>query len=144
MPGVRSGVLGSAGHIIGGRKKFVGRGGFSLYGVRFAERGKRDYYETRKRRKDRRAFRFLRGGNEMNHTKFIQDSTKAYMIAYNVAMQDTHNPNMAAQIASVVVMSYMTAFKQEIEQEQQAQTMLGIMLSMVENMKGEDEDGDGE
>ncbi len=80
----------------------------------------------------------------MNHTKFIQDSTKAYMIAYNVAMQDTHNPNMAAQIASVVVMSYMTAFKQEIEQEQQAQTMLGIMLSMVENMKGEDEDGDGE
>lgn len=28
--------------------------------------------------------------------------------------------------------------------ERQAQTMLGIMLSMVENMKGEDEDGDGE
>ena len=51
---------------------------------------------------------------------------------------------MAAQIASVVVMSYMTTFKQEIEQERQAQTMLGIMLSMVENMKGEDEDGNGE
>ena len=77
----------------------------------------------------------------MKHTKFIQDSASAYMIAYNQAMQDTHNPNMAAQIASVVVMS---AFKQEIEQEQQAQTMLGIMLAMVEKAKGENEDGDGE
>ena len=80
----------------------------------------------------------------MNHTKLIQDSTKAYMIAYNQAMQDTHNPNMAAQIASVVVMSYMTAFKQESEQEKQAQTMLGIMLAMVEKVKGENENGDGE
>ena len=66
------------------------------------------------------------------------------MIAYNQAMQDTHNPNMAAQIASVVVMSYMTAFKQESEQEKQAQTMLGIMLAMVEKVKGENENGDGE
>ena len=43
----------------------------------------------------------------MNHTKLIQDSTKAYMIAYNQAMQETRNPNMASQIASVVTMSYM-------------------------------------
>lgn len=57
------------------------------------------------------------------------------MIAYNQAMADTHNPSMAAQIASVVVMSYMTAFKQEAEQEQQAQTILGIMLSMIEKAK---------
>lgn len=75
----------------------------------------------------------------MNHTKLIQDSTKAYMIAYNQAMQDTHNPNMAAQIASVVVMSYMNVFKTEIEQEQQAQSLLGIMLSMVEQVR---QDGD--
>lgn len=79
----------------------------------------------------------------MNRTKFIQDSTKAYMIAYNVAMQETHNPNMAAQIASVVVMSYMTAFKQEAEQEQQAQSLLSIMLSMMEAAKDAKE-GDGE
>lgn len=79
----------------------------------------------------------------MKHTEFIKDSASAYMIAYNQAMQDTHNPNMAAQIASVVVMSYMTTFKQELEQEQQAQTMLGIMLSMVEAAK-EKGDGDGE
>jgi len=80
----------------------------------------------------------------MKHTEFIKDSASAYMIAYNQAMQDTHNPNMAAQIASVVVMSYMTAFKQESEQEKQAQTMLGIMLAMVEKVKGENENGDGE
>lgn len=80
----------------------------------------------------------------MNHTKLIQDSAKAYMIAYNQAMQDTRNPSMAANIASVVVMSYMTTFKTEIEQEQQAQTMMGIMLSMVEKAKGEDGDGEGE
>lgn len=79
----------------------------------------------------------------MKHTEFIKDSASAYMIAYNQAMQDTHNPNMAAQIASVVVMSYMTTFKQELEREQQAQTMLGIMLSMVEAAK-EKGDGDGE
>jgi len=78
----------------------------------------------------------------MNRTKFIQDSTKAYMIAYDVAMQDTHNPNFAAQIASVVVMSYMTAFKNEAEQEQQAQSLLSIMLSMVEAAKDAKE-GDG-
>lgn len=76
----------------------------------------------------------------MNHTKLIQDSTKAYIIAYNQAMQDTHNPNMAAQIASVVTMSYMTTFKAKVEQEQQAQSLLGIMLSMVEQVRqGEDD-----
>ncbi len=75
----------------------------------------------------------------MRHEKFIQDSTKAYMIAYNQAMADTHNPGMAAQIAGVVVMSYMTAFKQEVGQEQQAQTILGIMLSMI----GKAKEGDG-
>ena len=76
----------------------------------------------------------------MNHTKLIQDSTKAYMIAYNQAMQDTHNPNMAAQIASVVVMAYMNVLKTEIEQKQQAQSLLGIMLSMVEQVRqGEDD-----
>ena len=80
----------------------------------------------------------------MKHTKFIQDSASAYMVAYNQAMQDTHNPNMAAQIAGVVVMSYMTTFKQKIEQEQQAQSLLGVMLSMVEAMKGENEDGEDE
>lgn len=76
----------------------------------------------------------------MNHTKLIQDSTKTYIIAYNQAMQDTHNPNMAAQIASVVTMSYMTTFKAKVEQEQQAQSLLGIMLSMVEQVRqGEDD-----
>lgn len=76
----------------------------------------------------------------MNHTKLIKDSTKAYIIAYNQAMQDTHNPNMAAQIASVVTMSYMTTFKAKVEQEQQAQSLLGIMLSMVEQVRqGEDD-----
>ncbi len=84
----------------------------------------------------------------MKHTKFIQDSASAYMIAYNQAMQDTHNPNMAAQIASVVVMSYMTAFKQEIEQEQQAQTLLGMMPSIAQAGanagKEDDDDGEGE
>lgn len=84
----------------------------------------------------------------MKHTKFIQDSASAYMIAYNQAMQDTHNPNMAAQIASVVVMSYMTAFKQEIEQERQAQTLLGMMLSIAQAGanagKEDDDDGEGE
>ncbi len=77
----------------------------------------------------------------MNHTEFIQDSTKAYMIAYNVAMQDTHNSNFAAQIASVVVMSYMTAFKNEAVQGQQAKSLLGIMLSMVEEAKDAKDDG---
>lgn len=80
----------------------------------------------------------------MNHTKLIQDSTKAYMIAYDVAIQETRNPNMAAQIAGVVVMGYMSTFKTEIEQEQQTQSLLGIMLSMVEAAKEKgDEDGEG-
>lgn len=77
----------------------------------------------------------------MKYAKFIQDSAKAYIIAYNQGMEDTHNPVMATQIASVVVMSYMNAFKTEIEQEQQAQAMLGIMLSMIEKAKKESEDG---
>lgn len=80
----------------------------------------------------------------MNHTKLIQDSTKAYMIAYNQAMHDTHNPNMAAQIASVVVMAYMNVLKTEIEQEQQAQSLLGIMLAMVEQAREDSDDSEKE
>lgn len=80
----------------------------------------------------------------MNHTKLIQDSTKAYMIAYNAAMQETRNPNMAAQIASVVTMSYMNVFKAEVEQEQQAQSLLGIMLSMVEQVRQDGDDSEKE
>jgi len=80
----------------------------------------------------------------MSHTKLIQDSTKAYMVAYNQAMQDTHNLNMAAQIASVVTMSYMNVFKTEIEQEQQAQSLLGIMLSMVEQVRQDGDDPEKE
>ena len=118
MPGVRKGVLDRS---CKGTSGEDAGSDSALHGVRSGER---------------RA--------EMKHTNIIQDSVSAYMIAYNKAMQDTHNPNMAAQIASVVVMSYMNVFKTEIEQEQQAQTMLGIMLSMVEKMKGEDGDGDGE
>lgn len=80
----------------------------------------------------------------MNHTKLIQDSTKAYMIAYNAAMQETRNPNMATQIASVVTMSYMNVFKAEVEQEQQAQSLLGIMLSMVEQVRQDRDDSEKE
>lgn len=80
----------------------------------------------------------------MNHTKLIQGSTKAYMIAYNQAMQETRNPNMAAQIASVVTMSYMNVFKAEVEQEQQAQSLLGIMLSMVEQVRQDGDDSEKE
>lgn len=80
----------------------------------------------------------------MKHTKFIQDSASAYMIAYNQAMHDTHNPNMAAQIASVVVMAYMNVLKTEIEQEQQAQSLLGIMLAMVEQAREDSDDSEKE
>lgn len=80
----------------------------------------------------------------MRNEKLIQDSTKAYMIAYNAAMQETRNPNMAAQIASVVTMSYMNVFKAEVEQEQQAQSLLGIMLSMVEQVRQGEDDSEKE
>ena len=78
----------------------------------------------------------------MRNEKLIQDSTKAYMIAYNAAMQETRNPNMAAQIASIVTMSYMNVFKAEVEQEQQAQSLLGIMLSMVEQVRQDGDDSE--
>lgn len=80
----------------------------------------------------------------MRNEKLIQDSTKAYMIAYNAAMQETRNPNMAAQIASIVTMSYMNVFKAEVEQEQQAQSLLGIMLSMVEQVRQDGDDSEKE
>lgn len=76
-------------------------------------------------------------GNGIN---FIQDSTKAYMIAYRQAIEDTHNPSMAAQIASVVVVAYMNAFKEEIMQEQKEQAMLAVMVSMMEKAKKESVD----
>ena len=80
----------------------------------------------------------------MNRTKLIQDSTSAYIIAYNQAMQETHNLNMAAQIAGMISMAYMNAFKAEIEQEQQAQSLLGIMLSMVEQVRQDGDDSEKE
>ena len=70
------------------------------------------------------------------HEKLVLDSTKAYMVSYNQAMKDTRNPAMAAQIASVVTMSYMTTFKQEAEMEHQAQTLFGMMIAMANEVKG--------
>jgi len=81
----------------------------------------------------------------MKHEKLIQDSASAYTIAYKQGMEDTHNPRMAAQIASVVVMSYMATFKETINQgqEQQAQAMLGnIVLSMMGKAKKESKGSD--
>lgn len=39
-------------------------------------------------------------------------------------------------------MAYMNAFKAEIEQEQQAQSLLGIMLSMVEQVRNGGDDSE--
>lgn len=51
---------------------------------------------------------------------------------------------MAAQIAGMISMAYMNAFKAEIEQEQQAQSLLGIMLSMVEQAREDSDDSEKE
>ena len=71
---------------------------------------------------------------------FIEDATKAYIISYNTAMEMTHNPNMAMQIAACVVLSFMT-LKQT--QQPQIDPMTAIMMAVGQQMtqkKPDDED----
>lgn len=71
---------------------------------------------------------------------FIEDATKAYIISYNTAMEMTHNPNMAMQIAACVVLSFMT-LKQM--QQPQIDPMTAIMMAVGQQMtqkKPDDED----
>ena len=73
---------------------------------------------------------------------FIEDATKAYIISYNTAMEMTHNPNMAMQIAACVVLSFMT-LKQT--QQPQIDPMTAIMMAVGQQMtqkKPDDEDED--
>ena len=71
---------------------------------------------------------------------FIEDATKAYIISYNTAMEMTHNPNMAMQIAACVVLSFMT-LKQT--QQPKLDPMTAIMMAVGQQMtqkKPDDED----
>lgn len=62
---------------------------------------------------------------------FIEDATKAYIISYNTAMEMTHNPDMAMQIAACVVLSFMT-LKQT--QQPQIDPMTAIMMAVGQQM----------
>ncbi len=59
--------------------------------------------------------------------KFIKDATKAYIIAYNTAMEMTHNANMAMNIAACVTMSFMQITK---PQEQETNPMAAVMVAV--------------
>lgn len=118
MPGVWTGMLAE---LSGAERGNFRRGNSALYGMRPAERIRK-----------------------MDRTKFIQDSTKVYLIAYDYALKEVRNPSMANNIASVITMSYMTTFKTEIETEQQAQTLFGMMVSIARAAKAEREDDDEE
>lgn len=73
---------------------------------------------------------------------FIEDATKAYIISYNTAMEMTHNPNMAMQIASCVVMSYMAITK---PQEMKIDPMAAVMMAVGQYMtQQKTDDGNGE
>lgn len=73
---------------------------------------------------------------------FIEDATKAYIISYNTAMEMTHNPNMAMQIASCVVLSYMSIMK---PQQMQIDPMAAVMMAVGQYMtQQKQDDGGGE
>ena len=73
---------------------------------------------------------------------FIEDATKAYIISYNTAMEMTHNPNMAMQIASCVVLSYMSIMK---PQQMQIDPMAAVMMAVGKYMtQQKQDDGGGE
>lgn len=74
--------------------------------------------------------------------KFIEDATKAYIISYNTAMEMTHNPNMANNIAACVVMSYMSIMK---PQEMKIDPMAAVMMAVGQYMtQQKPDDGGGE
>lgn len=72
---------------------------------------------------------------------FIKDATKAYIISYNTAMEMTNNPNMAMQIASCVVMSYMAIMK---PQQMQIDPMAAVMMAVGQYMMQQKQEGGGE
>lgn len=74
---------------------------------------------------------------------FIENATKAYIISYKMTMEMTHNPNMAMQIASCVVASYMLCTKPQ--QEMQIDPMAAVMMAVGQYMtQQKTEDGSSE
>lgn len=70
---------------------------------------------------------------------FIEDATKAYIISYNTAMEMTHNPNMAMNVAGCVAMSFMAITK---PQETQIDPMAAVMMAVGQLMtQRKDDDG---
>lgn len=69
--------------------------------------------------------------------KFIEDATKAYIIAYNTAMEMTHNANMAMNVAACVVMSFMQITK---PQEQEINPMAAVMAAVGQILTKQNEE----
>ncbi len=76
---------------------------------------------------------------------FFQESTNAYIVAYNTAMEQMHNPSAAAQIAMAVTTTYMMMSKAEMKQEQQQQEIgLNIISALAAAAVKRDGQDDGE
>lgn len=68
----------------------------------------------------------------------IEDATLAYIKSYNTAMRETKNPEMAMQIASVVVMTLMQIVKTEKEEI----NPLVILTQAIQNQRDKKEEVD--
>lgn len=82
------------------------------------------------------------------NNKFFQESTNAYIVSYNTAMEMMHNPTAAAQIATSVTMTYMMMRKAEMKQEQQHQeiglNILNAIVSATAKQGSQDDGADSE
>ncbi len=78
--------------------------------------------------------------------KFFQESTNAYIVAYNTAMEQMRNPSAAEQVATAVTMTYMIMLKSEMQQAQQQQdigmNILNMIAAAAADKQGSQEDGE--
>lgn len=65
----------------------------------------------------------------------IRQTTRAYLVAYDEAMKQTRNPNIAMQAAFVVMQ---TLIKQK--EQAQADPLMSIIGAMMVNAKKEEDD----
>lgn len=74
---------------------------------------------------------------------FYQEAANAYIVAYNTAMERTHDPEIAKLVASAVAMSYMALFKGEAYlQKQSIEFIFGALTAAVIAQQGSQDDGE--
>ncbi|MCM1119356.1 MAG: hypothetical protein NC543_08355 [bacterium] len=68
--------------------------------------------------------------------EMIEDATQVYLHSYTVALNETHNPNLAVQCATSVTMVLANIIRQKPQNDPMGMLFTAIMSGMAQQSKG--------